>query len=497
MCLPASSTADATPPPPPPPLPPPLLAALAAGWGAGSSLRPAQEAAIRAVLERRDSLIVQSTGFGKSLCFQLPAAASPGVTVAITPLVALAADQLRECGERGISAASWSASLDAAARDALAADLEEEAPDTKLLYLTPEGLQTPRVKEMLRSLHGRGLLAAFAVDEAHCVSQWGHDFRPSYLEIGAIRSWLPGVPFQALTATATDKVRADVCRSLRLADEVRVIGSVDRRNLFWSVASGFVSDEDELEDLYEWLCDHEGSGIIYCASRKGCETLATTLSEAGVDASAYHAGLPREARERLQLDFLDGTARVLVATIAFGLGVNKPDVRWVLHWDLPKSLAALVQEAGRGGRDGAPAVSRVYVNERRGSADERRGGGTSGGVRRYCDSRSCRRDTLLAHFGEVASAEGARAAPESCCDRCAERALQPCPPPLPPVPVAAAGPSALHAPRRPPPPLGARPNRRPPLASRNPIVAPGAAPPSAPSAAARPFKVPRRAPPAE
>ncbi|EOD40544.1 hypothetical protein EMIHUDRAFT_222646 [Emiliania huxleyi CCMP1516] len=346
----------------------------------------------------------ESTGFGKSLCFQLPAAASPGVTVAITPLVALAADQLRECGERGISAASWSASLDAAARDALAADLEEEAPDTKLLYLTPEGLQTPRVKEMLRSLHGRGLLAAFAVDEAHCVSQWGHDFRPSYLEIGAIRSQLPGVPFQALTATATDKVRADVCRSLRLADEVRVIGSVDRRNLFWSVASGFVSDEDELEDLYEWLCDHEGSGIIYCASRKGCETLATTLSEAG-------------ARERLQLDFLDGTARVLVATIAFGLGVNKPDVRWVLHWDLPKSLAALVQEAGRGGRDGAPAVSRVYVNERRGSADERRGGGTSGGVRRYCDTRSCRRDTLLAHFGEVASAEGARAAPESCCDR--------------------------------------------------------------------------------
>jgi len=466
----------------PAPLPQAVLVALQRHWGFGS-LKAEQEIAIRAVLARRDALIILSTGFGKSLCYQLPAAAAVGVTAVITPLVALAADQLRECDEHGIPAAMWCSALDKEGKERLARDLELDKPGTKILYLTPEGLATPRVKELLRGLHSRNRLEAIAVDEAHCVSQWGHDFRPTYAEIGTVRAWLPGVPFQALTATATESVRADILHSLHLsADAVRVIGTVDRPNIFWEVATGFVSDEDELEDLYEWCCEHSGCGLIYCTSRQGCERIANTLSDAGLDAHAYHAGLPHDRRGKLQADFLEGTVRIMVATIAFGLGVNKLDVRWVVHWDLPKSLGALMQEAGRAGRDKLPSVSRIYFSEKRGtpaSAGTEFHAPVTASVRRYCSASlalGCRRAELLAHFGE------ARVNPappqEQCCDRCVRQAQLP----SNAVPTAASSGASFAAAvpgRKRPLPLGGSKPRpfRPmqPAATR--VATPAAAPP--------------------
>lgn len=291
-----------------------LDAALRRHWNFGAaSLKPAQAQAIDALLARRDSLVVLATGYGKSLIFQAPAAArAAGVTVVLSPLLSLAEDQINDLDERGVAVAVVNSSIDAEKRASLLKDLEEDdESDVRLLYVTPESLDTPVVAAALKSLHARGLLHAIAVDEAHCVSTWGHDFRKAYARIGEARDALgaPRVPIQALTATATARVRNDIASGLGLAKghEV-VVGSVDRPSIFLSVVRGeSVGDDDaELRDLCEWVGAAEGAGIVYCRTRKETERVAGALDDAGVDAVAYHGGLDSERRKRLQAEFCEG-----------------------------------------------------------------------------------------------------------------------------------------------------------------------------------------------
>ena len=467
-----------------------LSSTLFQHWGF-VGLKPEQQRAIDAVMSGRDSLVVLSTGFGKSLVFQLPAAARPGVTLVVSPLIALAADQLSALEDRDVAAALFAGSLgpDEKARvlrrlghssDDDDDDDDDDPPDISLLYVTPEALRSDALTRALARLHTRGLVNAIAVDEAHCVSQWGHDFRPSYQAIGAFRARnLASVPVQALTATATARVRADVTASLGLRDPVVVTSSVDRPNIFLEVVDGmrWADYEAEVADLARWISARgEGAaGLVYCTKRAECERVADALIDAGLDAAAYHAGLDERARARLQRDFCGGdSAPILVATVAFGMGVDKSDVRWVVHWDPPKSLEALLQEMGRGGRDGRAAASRVHWTPRRRVRLNRAGVDGAGDVVplspsivAYCESRTCRRSALLTHFGERGAAAGGHS---NCCDVCASGGS-----------AAAAAPAPIA-------PLRAPTIRRPLAVANDAKVA---------APVRKPFKMPRRiAPPA-
>jgi ATP-dependent DNA helicase RecQ len=379
--------------------------------------RGLQRNVIEHVAAGGDALVLMPTGGGKSLCYQVPALLrhrhGHGVTVVVSPLIALMHDQVGALEEFGVAAAFLNSTLDGDAtrrieRELLAARLP-------LLYAAPERLLTPRLLAMLDSLHERGLLALFAIDEAHCVSQWGHDFREEYLALAVLAERYAGVPRIALTATADDHTRADIVERLALHGARSFVASFDRPNIRYRV----VEKNEPRRQLLAFLRDeHEGdAGIVYCQSRRKVEETAAWLAGEGIDALPYHAGLDAEVRRTNQDRFLREEGRVMVATIAFGMGIDKPDVRFVAHLDLPKNIEGYYQETGRAGRDGLPADAWMTygladVVQQRRLIDESPAGDEFKRVQRakldallaLAETSDCRRTRLLAYFGEACQA---------------------------------------------------------------------------------------------
>ena len=380
------------------------------GYGA---FRGEQREIIDHVCGGGDALVLMPTGGGKSLCYQVPAIvrhrAGRGVTVVVSPLIALMHDQVGALDELGVPAAFLNSSLEGDAARRVERDLMSGR--LSLLYVAPERLLTPRFLAMLESLNERGLLSLFAIDEAHCVSQWGHDFREEYLGLSALHEQFAGVPRLALTATADDHTRADIVQRLQLEAARLYVASFDRPNIRYTI----VEKDDPRRQLQRVIRDeHDGdAGIVYCQSRKKVEETADWLSAEGIPALPYHAGLDAAVRRRHQDRFLREDGIVMVATIAFGMGIDKPDVRFVAHLDLPKNIEAYYQETGRAGRDGAPADAWMsygladVVNQRRMIDDSDAGDdfkrlqrGKLDALLALCEAHDCRRVRLLGYFGE-------------------------------------------------------------------------------------------------
>ncbi len=388
------------------PLPPAVDDVLQRYWGF-ETLRPLQGSAIHAVLERRDSVVVLPTGGGKSLCFQVPALIGdePGVALVVSPLIALMKDQVDGLVASGVPAARLDSTMSSDARQATFNGLRDGR--FKLLYVSPERLMGDGGASF-QALMARTGVRYVAIDEAHCISHWGHDFRPEYRQLGALRAAWPQVSMHAFTATATTRVREDIVRQLGLRDALVLVGSFDRPNLIYRVRPRLSRDQ-QLEAV---LTSHRGeAGIVYCISRKDVDQTAAALADAGHKAVAYHAGLSDDERARNQDAFIDERADVVVATVAFGMGVDRSDVRFVVHAGAPKSLEHYQQEAGRAGRDGLAAECLLLYS----SADFlkwRRIMELSGELseadiahlrqmERYAGAFQCRHKTLVEHFGQT------------------------------------------------------------------------------------------------
>ena len=377
--------------------------------------RPGQDAAIGALLGGRNVLAVMPTGSGKSLCFQVPALVRGGLAVVVSPLVALMQDQVAALRLAGVAADTINSSRERA--DNIAAWQRAVAGETRLLYMAPERLMTER---MLTAL-GRLPVTMFAIDEAHCISQWGPAFRPEYEDLGRLRELFPGVPMAALTATADAVTREDIAERLFGGEVQQFVLGFDRPNIKLSVQM----KRDWKRQLRTFIAGHAGdSGIVYCLSRKKTEETAALLAADGVRALAYHAGMDKRKREAHQNIFMTDPGVVIVATIAFGMGIDKSDVRYVFHTDLPGSIEAYYQEIGRAGRDGAAAeahmlygladirMRRVFIEEEDAGAErKRREHQRLDALLGYCEAPACRRVTLLDYFGE-------RSQPCGNCDAC-------------------------------------------------------------------------------
>ena len=386
--------------------------------------RGPQEAIIEHVVDGGDALVLMPTGGGKSLCYQVPAIvrqqSGRGVAIVVSPLIALMHDQVGALHEAGVSAAFLNSSLDYEA----AQDVERrlQTGDITLLYVAPERLNTPRCLGLLDDLYQQSKLSLFAIDEAHCVSQWGHDFRPEYRQLALLHERYAGVPRIALTATADDLTRADMVQGLHLQNAQQFISSFDRPNIRYRI----VEKKDAFAQLQRFIQhEHAGdAGVVYAQSRRRVEELAEKLQQSGIHALPYHAGLPPEVRAGNQHRFLREEGVVMVATIAFGMGIDKPDVRFVAHVDMPKNIESYYQETGRAGRDGLPAQAWMaygladVVNQRRmideGEAEQAFKAilrGKLDALLALAEATDCRRQRLLAYFGEASG-------PCGNCDNC-------------------------------------------------------------------------------
>ena len=373
------------------------------------AFRGAQAEIVERVTAGGDAIVLMPTGGGKSVCYQIPAILRPGVGVVVSPLIALMADQVAALRLLGVEAAVLNSSLTAEESRAVWGRLVRD--ELELIYVAPERLLTEGFLELLDQLHEQDGIALFAIDEAHCVSQWGHDFRPEYLQLAVLGQRYQGVPRLALTATADQLTRAEIRERFALPDAREFVASFDRPNIRYAV----VEKDKEREQLKTFLAGHRGeAGIVYCLSRKKVDQTAAWLVAQGIDAVPYHAGLDTPTRTKNQERFLRDDGVVVVATIAFGMGIDKPDVRFVAHVDLPKSLEGYYQETGRAGRDGEPAEAwmtyglqdlmlvRGFIDRSEAPANVRLIESRKlDAMLGYCETAQCRRRLLLAYFGEV------------------------------------------------------------------------------------------------
>ncbi|MBM3925785.1 MAG: DNA helicase RecQ, partial [SAR202 cluster bacterium] len=392
-----------------------VLSKLKAVFGY-TEFRPLQEDIVKAILNRKDVFVLMPTGGGKSLCYQLPALLMEGMTVVVSPLIALMKDQVDRLRMMGVPATYINSSLEPAEAGRRRAAVARG--EVKLLYVAPERLMMPAMLDLLL----RRPPAAFAIDEAHCISEWGHDFRPEYRELRRLRELFASAAFAAFTATATARVQADIVSQLGLDKALSFRRSFNRPNLYYEVRP----KRDAYGQLRRYLSEHKReSGIIYCHSRAGTERLAQRLREDGFSADAYHAGLPNEARRHTQEAFARDDTHIVVATIAFGMGIDKPDVRFVVHYDLPKNLEGYYQESGRAGRDGEPsdcilfytygdaAKHEYFIDEKESAAERAVAAQQLRSMVEWAEGRGCRRRGLLAYFDEELKSQVT-----PCCDIC-------------------------------------------------------------------------------
>lgn len=383
-----------------------------------TAFRPYQREIIQDLLDGRDVLAVLATGGGKSLCYQVPALMGNGVTLVISPLIALMKDQVDDLQARGISAEALNSSCSYATTRRVLAELKESL--VQILYVSPEKAVDDGFLTLITSLP----ITLIAIDEAHCISMWGHQFRPEYRSLAVLKERFPEVPMVALTATATPDVRDDIARQLNLNDPEVYVGSFNRENLKYAVVP---KEDDAYERLRVYLRRRRGNaGIVYTATREGAETLAARLRADGFSALSYHAGMTAAAREEAQNRFISGKISIICATSAFGMGIDKPDVRFVVHYDMPKTLEAYYQESGRGGRDGRKSDCILFYHDDdarrlRSFIDRDLPSEFQREVARsklqkmvdYCTEAGCRRERILEYFGERANTH-----PCGGCDAC-------------------------------------------------------------------------------